>query len=134
MVPYSHDQGRDDQSDQTETALTAAVSRVLRALARILLRHGVSFQAFSELAKRAYMESARDDFAIPGRKPTISRMAVLTGLSRKEIQRLTEAEPTSDTEALERYNRAARVVAGWVRDSDFRNDDGQPRALSLEDS
>jgi hypothetical protein len=132
MVPYSHNQGSTKQSDQTENVLAAAVFRALRVLARILLRYGVSFQAFSDLAKRAYLESARDDFAIPGRKPTISRIAVLTGLSRKEIQRLIDTEAASDAEALERYNRAARVVAGWVRDHDFRDQDGQPRTLSLE--
>jgi anti-anti-sigma regulatory factor len=94
----------------------------------------VSFQAFSDLAKRAYVESAREDFAIPGRKPTVSRIAVLTGLTRKEIQRLADAEAVSDTLAVERYNRAARVVAGWVRDKDFRNENGKPRALPQEGS
>lgn len=132
MVSYSHDQGAAEQSSRTETALAAAVFRVLRVLVRILLRYGISFQAFSDLAKRAYVESAREDFAIPGRKPTISRIAVLTGLSRKEIQRLADVEPASDTAALERYNRAARVVAGWVRDNDFRDDDGGPRILPQE--
>jgi len=132
MVSYSQSQDPARQPDRTEGALAAAVFRVLRALARILLRYGVSFQAFSDLAKRAYVEAARDDFAIPGRKSTTSRIAVLTGLSRKEIQRLTDTEAASDAEALEHYNRAARVVAGWVRDQDFRDEDGQPRALPQE--
>ncbi len=132
MVGFSQDQDSTVKSVRTQSALTAAVFRVMRATAQILLRYGVSFQAFSDLAKRAYVESAREDFAIPGRKPTISRIAVLTGLSRKEIQRLTDSETASDAEALERYNRAARVVAGWVRDHDFRDQDGHPRTLPQE--
>jgi hypothetical protein len=98
-------------------------------LARLLLRHGVSFHAFADLAKRAYVEAAHGDFGIPGRKPSISRVAVLTGLTRKEIQKLIDSASAPDTEASERYNRAARVVTGWVRDKDFCDADGQPVAL-----
>ena len=120
------------QPGTTDNALMAAVARILRALARVLLRHGVPFQAFADLAKQAYVQSAREEFAIPGRKQTISRLAVLTGLTRKEIQRLAETTQASDQEALDRYNRAARVVSGWVRDTAFRGEDGQPRTLPVE--
>lgn len=132
MVPYSHNQEATAQSGTADKALMAAVSRILRAMIRLLLKHGVSFQAFSDLAKRAYVQSAREDFAIPGRKPTTSRVAVLTGLTRKEIQKLGESETASDAEALERYNRAARVVSGWVRDKDFCDTGGEPLALPQE--
>ena len=98
-------------------------------LARLLLRHGVSFHAFADLAKRAYVEAARGDFGIPGRKSSSSRVAVLTGLTRKEIQRLVDSAIEPDTEASERYNRAARVVTGWVRDKDFSDAHGEPLSL-----
>lgn len=110
----------------------AAVARILRGLARVLLRHGVPFQAFADLAKQAYVQSAREEFTLPGRKQTISRLAVLTGLTRKEIQKLTANEHVSDHEALDRYNRAARVVSGWVRDEAFHDGNGQPRTLPPE--
>lgn len=132
MGPSSHNLNPDPQNDKTREALSAAVLRVLRMLARLLLRHGVSFKAFSEIAKRAYIESAENDFALPGRKSTISRVAVLTGLTRKEIQKLGNTDTTSDAETLMRYNRAARVVSGWARDKDFRDGEGEPRPLSFD--
>jgi hypothetical protein len=58
---------------------------------------------------------------------------LLTGLTRKEVQRLAEPNDAIDTEAIERHNRAARVVAGWVRDADFHGSDGQPAALALDE-
>ncbi len=131
MSPYSSAE-LPSQSGTTDGALMAAVARILRALARVLLRHGVPFQAFADLAKQAYVQSAREEFTIPGRKQTISRLAVLTGLTRKEIQKLAETGQASDQEALERYNRAARVVSGWVRDEAFRGKDGKPRPLPPE--
>ena len=114
-------------------ALTVAVERVLRPLFRILLRNHMSFKAFVDIAKDTYVGVAADEFGIPGKKTSVSRIALLSGMTRKEVQRLLDAPPTNDAEAGERYNRAARVVAGWVRDPDFSDADGNPRVLSLQD-
>ena len=78
------------QKPESSTALNRAVLRVLRALIRVLVRHGVALPAFVELAKRAYVDVALNDFAIPGRKPSVSRAAPLTGLTRKETQRMVD--------------------------------------------
>jgi hypothetical protein len=112
--------------------LSAAVTRVLTPLVRILLRNGMSFNAFSDIARRVYVEVCMREFGIPKRKQTVSRVSILSGLSRKEVQRLLgeQAQP-AETDAQESYNRAARVIAGWVRDKDFTDATGDPLALSL---
>jgi hypothetical protein len=123
----------DTATAQLSSALNQAVVRVLRALIRVLVRHGMALPAFVELAKRAYVEVALTDFAIPGRKPSVSRAALLTGLTRKEVQRLVEGPSQGpEGEAPLPENRAARVVAGWVRDPDFRDRHGEPLALPFD--
>ncbi len=113
-------------------ALETAVARLLRPLVRLLLRHGMPYAAFADLAKQAYVESAMEDFRIEGRKPSISRASILTGLTRKEVQRRVAA-PTGGRETpAERHNRAVRVLTAWVRDPDFLGPDAAPRALSSE--
>ena len=73
------------------------------------------------------------EFGIPGKKQTVSRVSILTGLTRKEVQRVLAAQGESGVDdTRERYNRAARVVAGWVRDPDFADASGDPIALSPE--
>jgi hypothetical protein len=120
-----------DASNKLSSVLAAAVLRLLEPLVRVLLRNGMSFNAFSDLARRAYVESAMREFGIPGKKQTVSRVSVLTGLSRKEVQRILGAQGSADSgEARERYNRAARVIAGWVRDQEFADASGEPAALS----
>lgn len=114
------------------TILHRAIEQLLRPLVRLLLRQSVSFGAFQEMAKRVYVEAALKDFQIPGRKPSASRVAVLTGLTRKEVQRLLVTEPESGNGIAERYNRAARVLTGWARDADFRDRKGEPRELDVE--
>ena len=112
--------------------ISTAIYALLRPLARILIRNGVTYQSFVDIAKRAFVDVGMNQFAIDGRKQTISRVAVLTGLSRKEVQRVLSEGMQGDTEIHERYNRASWVVAGWVRDGDYLGDDGKPASLPLE--
>jgi len=121
-----------DADHRPRRALDAAIAQLLRPLFRLLLRHSVSFGAFEDLAKRTYVEVALDDFGIPGKKPSISRASILSGLTRKEVQRLMSVPREDTSEAGERYNRAARVLTGWVRDADFLDSNGEPRALSAD--
>ena len=121
-----------DSNARTQPVLEAAAGRVLRSLARVLLRYGVSVQAFIDLAKRAYIGAAQCDFALPSRKMTGSRLALITGLTRKDVQRLGADRAPSDERALARVNRAVRVIAGWRRDPDFHGEAGVPAALRLD--
>ena len=117
---------------KTQHAIYAAILRVLRPLIRLLLRHGVPFGTFSDLAKRVYVEVALEEFGIPGRKQTHSRVSILTGLSRKEVLRVTRLDRPDDAETSDRYNRAARVIGGWVRDDRYGDGSGNPAKLPLE--
>lgn len=111
--------------------LAAAVARILRPLVRILLRNGVSYGTFADIAKSQFVEVARREFTVAGRRPTTSRLAVVTGLTRKEVHRVLGQSRLNDRASADRYNRAARVVAGWRRDKDFLDSRGAPRALAI---
>lgn len=113
-------------------ALAAAVLTLLRPLIRLLLRYGIPYGAFADLAKRVYVETAAEEFTIPGRKQSQSRVSVLTGLSRKEVKRVTSLPRPDDQGAVDRYNRAARVISGWTRDPAYRDADGNPAVLEVE--
>lgn len=115
-----------------QRALQRAIEQILRPLARVLLRHSVSFGAFEEMAKRVYVDVAYKEFGIPGKKPTTSRVAVLSGLTRKEVHHLLAGPDEDEADVASRYNRAARVLTGWARDADFLDADRQPRLLDVD--
>lgn len=117
---------------ETVQALAAAILMLLRPLVRILQRNGVPYGVFADLAKRTYIEVANEQFALPGRKPSVSRVSILTGLTRKEVVRVLDLPAVDNAAAIARYNRAARVIAGWVRDLDFCAPDGAPAELPLQ--
>jgi len=118
-------------SDALRATLAAAIRRLLRPLVRILLRNGVPFGVFSDHAKQVYVEVAEREFSVPGRKPSVSRVSVLTGLTRKEVSRLKRAGDAAAA-PVERYNRAARVISAWVREPDYHDRSGRPALLPIE--
>ena len=112
--------------------LAAGLRKILRPLVRVMLRSGIPYGLFADIAKQAYVEVANDEFEIPGRKQTVSRVAIITGLTRKEMSRIRELQEADAAEVADRYNRAARVISGWLRDSRFCQDNGEPAALPVE--
>ncbi|MBU1192226.1 MAG: hypothetical protein KKE76_10955 [Gammaproteobacteria bacterium] len=119
-------------NDKTSQALTVAILRVLRPLIRLLLRHGVSHRSFTELAKWVYVDVAAAEFNLDTRKQTTSRIAVITGLTRKDVARLRVQPQPDEREQSERYNRAARVIGAWLRESVFKTKTGEPAVLPLQ--
>lgn len=117
---------------RVQNALYAAVVKLLRPLIQIFLRNGLPFGVFADLARWVYVDVAYHQFGIAGRKQSDSRIAILTGLTRKEVRRLRSMAQPTDAAAVERYNRAARVIAGWRRDPQFVLPDGSLRALPFE--
>jgi len=113
-------------------ALSAATLRLLRPLVKILLRNNVSHRTFAELAKLVYVEIANVEFGIPDKKQTTSRIAILTGLTRKEVQRLLAQPPDTEPASAKEYHRASRVITGWVRDPDFGDVKGHPHPLRMD--
>ncbi len=112
-------------------ALHQTVLKLLRPLVRVLLNHGVSHAAFSEMSRQAFVNEGFAHMARNAKRPTASGVAALTGLSRKEVKRLNESDVGALSEAVQRRNRAIRVISGWVNDPDFLRA-SKPATLKLE--
>lgn len=116
-------------------ALVILVVRILRPIARVALRHGMSSIEFEEIARWVFVDTALRDpaFSLSGRnKQFKSRAAILTGLSRKEVMRLSRQPPPGEQGEVLCRNRAARVLAGWMSPP-YADGRGRPRVLSLKD-
>ena len=118
-------------SANQQHALFSAIRLLLRPLVRILLRNGVAHGAFAELTKKVFVDVAFDEFPPEGRKQTLSRVSALTGLTRKDVARLHELQQTDDSSSQARYNRAVRVISGWMNDTRFLNAAGKPADLPV---
>jgi hypothetical protein len=103
---------------------------LLLPVIRFLLKHGVTWSEFGELSKEAYVQIARDDYGIQGRPTNNSRVAMMTGLSRREVakvrDRLLDGNDAGDVLP---GNQVSKILTGWYLDSEFTDDQGQPKDL-----
>jgi hypothetical protein len=103
---------------------------LLLPVVRFVLRHGVTISEFEELTKDAYVAVARQDYGIDGRPTNNARVAMLTGLSRREVakirDRLLDGELLTDDN---QGNRISQVLTGWHVDTEFTDANGQPKVL-----
>src|SRR5262245_55592272 len=69
-------------------AVIAAAAEALRPFARRLLAMGVPFGALERRLRALFVDVAEREFPVDGRDPTDSRIALVTGINRKEVRRL----------------------------------------------
>ena len=109
--------------------------RILRPIARIALRHNMSSIEFEEISRWVFVDVALRDpvLTLTGRnKQFKSRAAILTGLSRKEVMRLSRQPTPGEHGDVACRNRAARVIAGWMSPP-YADSRGKPRVLPVKD-
>jgi len=103
---------------------------LLLPVVRFVLRHGVTISDFEELTKDAYVEVARQDYGIDGRPTNNARVAMLTGLSRREVAKIRDRLLGDGLLADDSQgNRISQILTGWHVDPEFTDEDGQPKVL-----
>ena len=112
--------------------LLAAYRRLLKPLVRILLRNGVPYGEFAEVAKDVYIDVVASDFKVPKRKMSQARIAILTGLTRKEVARSLNDKAEGKQELRSNHNRVTRVLTGWHTDANYTGPYGLPLELRFE--
>ncbi|MGD9762789.1 MAG: DUF6502 family protein [Candidatus Binatia bacterium] len=123
----------DSTDGAAKRALLNAVRAILRPLVRQLIAHGVTYPAFSRLAKEVFIDVGTRDFTLPFKKQTDSRVALVTGITRKEIGQIRRGQAPAPSAALELHNAlAARIVGRWLAAPPYVDEAGVPRLLSYE--
>lgn len=113
-----------------EPALAAqAMARVLQPLARLMIDHGLQLPSMVELLKNELVQQAAVAYGLADKGSSDSRIALLTGVHRKDVKRLREA-PVSPSTAVPLVPVAASVVARWISEPRFLNADQTARPLA----
>lgn len=119
-------------SSETRKQLLYALRRVLRPIVRILIRAGIRFDEFAELARGVYVETAVRDGIEHSAIPTRERIAVVTGLTRQQVDyyidnegALPLADPTLATALVE-------ILQKWHTDSQYVGPYGIPLELEFD--
>lgn len=109
--------------------LLQAARRLLRPLARLMMRSGVTFPVLAEALRTLFVDVALTDVLTDPKSRTDSRISLMTGVHRKEIKRLRSL-PTNRPETPEIVTLASQIVARWLGTPAYTDTDGRPRILS----
>lgn len=118
--------------DTIQQQILSALLTMLRPLARALLRAGIGHREFNEISKSAFVDVATKDYGLRGRPTNISRVAVMTGLTRKEVRRLRNKNEAGEETDIGRRTPMGVVLHRWYTEADFVKSDGSPRVLQFD--
>jgi Family of unknown function (DUF6502) len=107
-----------------------AVIRILKPLARLLLRHGVAYPAFAAALKPVFIQAAQDELKSEGRALTDSAVSLLSGVHRRDVRNLTRLYTAPDPASATPMNMATQVVARWLSQPQYQDADGQALPLT----
>ena len=109
-----------------------AIRRLLRPIIRQLITYGVSYPAFNRLVREVYVEVAERHFALPFKRQTDSRVALVTGINRKEIAQVRERLAVVDRPRDVEDTAVTHVIGRWMAGPPYANRGGEPRRLPYE--
>lgn len=115
-----------------QQTLNNTLKKILSALIHTLLRNGMSYGEFDQIARKCFVDVAYKDLLASQKKQTVSNVAILTGLNRKEVKKLHELDAGQSASNNKQYNRSIRVIGGWINDPAFLRADGSPKDLEHE--
>jgi hypothetical protein len=116
-------------ADAADAALGEALERLLAPLARLCLARGLRFAAVEEMLKRAFVETARAGSPAPAGTRDISRISAATGLSRREVTRIT-LDVTA--RAAVRPSPATQIFTRWMGTRRLRDKNGNPLPIKRQ--
>jgi hypothetical protein len=117
--------------ESPKRGLLASYRRLLGPLIRILIRNGVSFDEFSEIAKRTYCEVASREFRVTKTTSSLTRVSALTGLDEAEVSTVRDSEKHK-TQEENTLDGIVRVLAAWHTDNNYTGPYGVPIELKFE--
>jgi hypothetical protein len=110
----------------------AASRQWLRPVIHVLIRCGISWREFAELAKTTYVEVATGQFGKRGRPTNVSRTAVLTGLTRREVRKQRENLEGAPEPPGGFVTKGSLVLSAWHLDPQFLDAKGKPVPLEKQ--
>lgn len=103
------------------------ITKALQGLASICVRKGLRLQDVLEPIKEAFVKASQEELLRLQQPVNTSRLAAMTGLQRRDIQRLLKGEAPG-SEAISFF---AKLINAWTSDKNYSSK-GKPKILNCE--
>lgn len=109
-----------------------ALRRVLRPIIRLLIRNGIRYDQFADVARGAYVESAVRDGIAASPKPTREQIALITGIPRPQVDHYIDDEGALPSADPTPTRLMTEVLHKWNTDQRYQGPDGLPLELEFD--
>ena len=107
-------------------SLIGALRTLMQPLAALSVARGLPFAPVEELLKNAFVDAARSTHANAVPHRMVSRISTVTGLNRREVTRLLQADRSS---APTPQSPATQIFTRWISEPSLKNSAGNPMPL-----
>jgi len=118
-------------SEGGKSTVLRAFRLLLKPIVRILVRSGVTWKEAAEVCKTTFVEVATSEFGLHGRPTNMSRVAIMTGLGRRDVSRIRKLLAAEQPVDFGRINNATRLLTGWHLDAAYLSDSGRPQEIEF---
>jgi len=117
-----------NSASESQSPIVAAIRYLLRPLVRLLLSNGISFPAFCDLLRSTYVKVAEEEFKLDSKPQTDSRISLLTGIHRREVNRL-RGEHSQGISLPQQASMSALLLTIWSGHPEYLDAQGLPVPL-----
>ncbi|MFA7350510.1 MAG: DUF6502 family protein [Methylotenera sp.] len=114
-------------SIETPPSVVTAIEYCLKPIARLCIHFGLDYRQLSEMLKNAFVTVAEEEFKIDGKSQNDSRIALLTGVHRKDVRRLLGRAPNNTPPRQQ--GLVANLIAQWLGMPELLNEEGEPKPI-----
>lgn len=119
-------------SIDTRRYFLQALRKVLRPIIKLMIRFGIRYDEFADVARDAYVTSALHHCSDTGSDLTREQISWLTGIYRSQLDHYIECASISPSPIPSRPDTAAGVLHKWHTDARYLSLSGAPLELELD--
>jgi hypothetical protein len=119
-------------SSPLQNKILKALFVALKPLAKVLLQTGIGYREFADVAKAAFIFEATEGYGLRGRATNISRVAVMTGIARKEVKKVRDNSLDDLLSNSLSESPASVVLSRWHNDERFCDLKNGPYILNFD--
>ena len=113
-------------------SLANLTQKIIEPLIEVFLFFGVDYNFLNTIIKKTYISIALRDYGKRSRQTSISRISIMTGLTRKEVSSIKKLLGTQTSDDLKINKNIDKIIKIWTGNKDYLTTTGKPKKIKLE--
>lgn len=105
---------------------------LLRTVAKLCISYGLKIQEANERLKINLVRAARDQILKNEKNVSVSKIAIMCGLQRRDVNNILSKLDNSFEEAKAQNTLITKIIGQWINDEEFSTKSGKGKVINFE--